>query len=168
MAVCNITFDTRDVEKMVRTLDQLGKSPQKAVSRAAQKAATKVKRAIKYGTVPVGATGNLKKAITSKGEKSRRKGRKVYDVTFDRAYNDQLQKPIKNPGEAGGKNPKAYYPASQEYGFLTRSKGNGLSYVEGLHFMRRGAEQAETEARTVMMETLEKELDAIWQKAMTL
>lgn len=165
MGNCNVSFDTTGVVKLVKMLDKAGKNPQKAVTKAAGKAGTIVKRAVKYGTVPVGETGYLKKAIVRKAEKSRKRGKKVYEVTFDKAYNDVLQKPIKNPGKAGGKNPKAYYPASQEYGYLTRSKGGGLSYVPGLHFMREGAEQSETQAKTVMIETMEKELEKLWQEA---
>lgn len=162
---CKVDFDTSGIDVMVRTLSKIGKSPQKAVTKAASKAATIVKRAIKYGTVPVGETGNLKAAIIRKPEKSRTRGKKVYETTFDRTYNDVLQKPIKNPGEAGGRNSHAYYPASQEYGFLTRSKGGGISYVPGLHFMRKGADESEPQAKGIMIATLEKELDKLWQDA---
>lgn len=162
---CEVRFDTTGIVKMVKMLDKVGKSPQKAATKAASKGITLVKRAIKQGTVPVGETGNLKRAIIRKAEKSRARGKKVFEVTFDRAYNDVLQRPIKNPGEAGGKNDKAYYPASQEYGFLTRSKGGGISYVPGLHFMRQGAEQSEAQATQIMIDTMGEELDKLWQKA---
>ena len=162
---CEVDFDLGGIEVMVKALNKIEKSPQKAVTKAASKAITLVKRAIKSGIVPVGETGNLKRAIIRKGERSRKRGKKVYDVTFDSAYNDVLQKPIKNPGEAGGKNAKAYYPASQEYGYLTRSKGNGLSYVPGLHYMRAGAESSAPEAKKIMINTLGKELDKLWQEA---
>jgi hypothetical protein len=165
VSAATVTFDTKDVERTIKMLNKAGKSPQKAVTKAASKAITPVNRAIKYGAVPVGETGNLKRAITRKAEKSRRRGKKAYEVTFDAKYNAVLQKPIKNPGEAGGKNDHAYYPASQEYGFLTRSKGGGYSYVPGLHFMREGAENAEPQAKTIMVDTLEKELDKLWKEA---
>lgn len=164
MSACDVTFDTTGIVKMVKMLDKAGKSPQKAITRAASKGITPVKRAVR-GIVPVGETGYLKKAIIRKAEKSRSRGKKVYEVTFDPAYNDVLQKPIKNPGEAGGKSDKGYYPASQEYGYLTRSKGNGYSYVPGLHFMRQGAEQSETQSKQIMIDTMEKELDKLWQEA---
>ena len=164
MSGCDVSFDTKGIVKMVKMLDKAGKSPQKAITRAASKGITPVKRAVK-GVVPVGETGNLKRAITRKAERTRTRGKKVYEVTFDKAYNDVLQKPIIHPGVAGGKSDKAYYPASQEYGFLTRSKGNGYSYIPGLHFMRQGAEQAETQSKRIMIETMEKELDKLWQEA---
>lgn len=164
MSGVDVHFDTTGLTKLVKMLDQAGKSPQKAVARAASKGITPVRRAVR-SIVPVGETGYLKAAITRKAEKSRARGKKVYEVTFDRGYNDVLQKPIKNPGEAGGKNSKAYYPASQEYGFLTRSKGKGYSYVPGLHYMRRGAEQSEAQAKQIMIDTMVKEIDRLWQTA---
>lgn len=158
---CRIDFDIKDVERMIRMLNKLGKSPQKAVNRAASKGGTIVKRAIRQGTVPVGETGNLKKAIVRKAEPSKVRGKKVYEVTFDEKYNNVLQKPIKNSEE------HAYYPASQEYGFLTRSKGNGVTYVPGYHFMRKGADKASPEAKKVMINKAMEELEKIWTQATT-
>ncbi len=164
MSECNVSFDTTGIVKMVKSLGKMGKSPQKAVTRAASKGITPVRRAVR-SLVPVGETGTLRRAIARKAEKSRAKGKKVFEVTWDRAYNDVLQKPIKTPGVAGGKSDKAYYPASQEYGFLTRSRGNGYSYVPGLHFMRQGAEESEAQSKQIIVDTMEKELDKLWQEA---
>lgn len=163
---CSVSCDLKGTIKLIKMLDKAGKSPQKAITKAASKAITPVKRAVR-GIAPVGESGGgtLKKAITRKAEKSRKRGKKVYEVTFNKAYNEVLQKPIKNPGIAGGKSDKAYYPASQEYGFLTRSKKNGINYVPGLHFMRAGADQSQAQAKQIMIETMEKELDKLWQEA---
>jgi len=161
---CRVDFDMKGLEKMVKALDKMGKSPQKAVTKAASKAFTPVKREIRRLT-PVGDTQYLRKSIIRKAEKSGVIGKKVYEATFDPALNDVLQKPIKHPGAAGGKYPKAYYPASQEYGFITRSKGGGYSYVPGLHFMREGADNTEVQAKAIMVDTLEKELDKLWKEA---
>lgn len=122
-------FYLEDVAKFRRTLDKVEAVPQKVVTKAAGKGRTVVRKAIR-GQVPVD-TGTLKRGVVSTGERSRTKGKKVYQLRFDPALNDVFQRPILNPGEAGGKNPKGYYPASMEYGFLTRSKGGGLSYVPG-------------------------------------
>lgn len=151
-----------DMARFKQTLDRVGKLPQKVVTKAAGKGRTVVRRAIR-GEVPVD-TGTLKRGIISTGEKSRVKGKKVYQLRFDPALNDVFQKPIFNPGEAGGKNPKGYYPASMEYGFLTRSKGGGLSYVPGYHFMRQGAEQSGTAAKSAMIRTATAELEKEWVK----
>ena len=162
----SLSFDTRDVEKLVRTLDRMEKSPQKAVTKAASKGMTVIRRSVR-GLVPVGETGNLKRSLVRKAERSRKKGKKAYDLSFDKGMNDVLQKPVKNPGEAGSKSTlhgHAYYPASMEYGFLTRSKGGGLSYVPGYEFMRTGTEAAGPEARQVIIDTAAKELINEWTK----
>lgn len=151
-----------DMAKFKQTLDKVGVLPQKVVTKAAGKGRTVVRKAVR-GQVPVD-TGTLKRGIVSKGERSRTKGKKVYEVRFDPALNDVFQKPIIHPGEAGGKNPKAYYPASMEYGYLTRSKGGGLAYVPGYHFMKKAAEQVEAAAKQAMIRTATTELEKEWMK----
>lgn len=47
-------------------------------------------------------TGALKRGIIREGERSRKKGKKVYKMMFDPTMNDVFQKPIKHPGAAGG------------------------------------------------------------------
>ena len=180
-----LSFDIRDIERTVKMLNDAGKSPQKAVTRAAGRAGTILKRAVK-GEVPR-RSGTLKKSIVRVGERSRRKGKKVYQVTFDRKMNEQLQKPIRNPGQLGGKSSKGYYPASMEYGFLARAKdGSGgivyyskalkdfrtrpnaeqkqvtTQHVEGRHFMAKGAADAEPEVRKILINKTMEGLEKIW------
>ncbi len=179
-----LSFDTRDVEGTIKMLNKAGKSPQKAVTRAAGRAGTVLKRAVK-GEVPR-RSGTLKKSIIRVGERSRRKGKKVYQVTFDRKMNEQLQKPIRNPGLLGGRYPKGYYPASMEYGYLVRVPGEGIRYlreilgsnqyvrkyeeatklpskkIEGLHFMEHAADQTEPEIREIMINKTMEGLEKTW------
>lgn len=143
-------------------LGSMEQVPQKCVTRAAGKGATVVRRAIR-NQAPVD-TGDLKRGVIRKGERSRKKGKKVYDMMFDPAMNDVFQKPIKNPGAAGGENPKGYYPASMEYGFLTRSKGGGYSYVPGYHFMRDATIESSGATARAMVDALNKEIDKEWRK----
>ena len=159
-----LTFDWRDVKGFEKTLKAIGGVPQKAATKAAGKGMTVVRKSVR-GQVPV-RTGELKRGIIRHGERSKLKGKKVYDLYFDPAKNDIFQRPIKEPGVAGGntKNGYAYYPASMEYGFLTRSSGGGLSYVPGYHFMRRGAEDAAPEAANVIRETVVQETERIWRE----
>lgn len=157
-----LVFYMEGLGDFVGVLGSMEQVPQKCVTKAAGKGATVVRKAVR-GTVPVD-TGALKKGIIRKGERSRTKGKKVYDLMFDPSMNDVFQKPIKNPGEAGGKNPKGYYPASMEYGFLTRSKGGGYSYVPGYHFMRDAAEASSSPAKKVMIQALNDEIDKEWSK----
>ena len=180
-----LSFDIRDIERTVKMLNEAGKSPQKAVTRAAGRAGTVLKRAVK-GEVPQ-RSGTLKKSIIRVGEKTRKRGKKVYQVTFDRRMNEQLQKPIRNPGQLGGKSSKGYYPASMEYGFLARAKdgSGGIVYysaalndfrtrpnaeqkqvtaqnVEGHHFMAKGAADAEPEVRKILIDKTMEGLAKIW------
>lgn len=167
MSTFRIDFEHSDLVRMYKTLDKVGAAPQKALNKATSKAAAITKRAVK-AVAPVGSgptKGTLKRNIATKTERSRMKGKKVRETTFrggDEA-NALLQKPIKNPGVLGGSSPKAYYPASQEYGFLARAPGGGVQYIEGKHYMLRGAESASAPAKESMIETMKKELDKIWQ-----
>ena len=162
MSTMRLDFDHRDLVKMYKTLDAVGKAPQKALNNGTSKAAAIVKRSVK-SAAPV-RTGTLKRNIVTKTERSRYKGKKVRETTFrgGAEANALLQKPIKDPGILGGSSPKAYYPASQEYGFLARAPGGGVQYIEGKHFMRNGAEAASEPAKKTMIETMTKELDRIW------
>ena len=159
----DLSFDFGDMVRLQASIRKLGDLPQKVVTKAAGKGATIVGRAVK-AAAPRGQTRQLSKGFKRKAEKSRVKGKKVYHYAMDSAKNDIFQKSIKNPGEAGGKSEHAYYPASVEYGFLTRSKGGGLTYVQGTHFAQKAAESAEPEARGAIIKTLKEELDKEWKK----
>lgn len=150
-----VSFDTSDLKRLEREMRALPSGQQRIVTKAAGKAARLI-RPIVRAKAPED-TGMLKRGIVVKPERSRSKGKKVYEVTMDRNMNDVFQKPLKS-----GKH--AYYPSSQEYGFLTRSKGGGLSYVPGYRYMRDGSEQAEGQAREKMIQTIEEEVEKAWQK----
>lgn len=89
----------------------------------------------------------------------------MYDIGFPTAYNDVFQKPIKNPGVAGGKSSHAYYPNSVEYGFLTRSKGNGIKYVPGQKNIRNKMDAAEPGVTAKIVQKAEEELGKLWKEA---
>lgn len=158
-----LVFQIKGFDNFVGVLGKMENVPQKCVTKAAGKGANVVRKAVR-AAAPKGDTGNLRRGITRRGERSKVKGKKVYEVTFSSSMNDVFQKPIKNPGEAGGKSDHGYYPASMEYGFLTRSKGGGLSYVPGYHFMHDAAEASSSAAKTEMIKTLNEEIDKEWAK----
>lgn len=165
MSEAKLTFDFSDMAKLEAALKRTEKIPQKAVTRAAGKGRT-ADGSADYRAAPVWS-GDLQRGIISVGERSRLRGKKVYDITFDPNMNDVFQRPVKEPGAAGSTSTKgghAYYPASMEYGFLTRSKGGGYSYFPGYHFMRDATEESGPAARHVMIETFTTELEKEWQK----
>lgn len=154
-----------DLLEARRTFDAMGQLPARIVTAAAGRGATVVKRAVKNSAeIPV-LTGTMRKAVRRlRSERSKVKGKKVYPVGFDPAMNSVLQKPIRNPGEAGGQNDKAYYPASMEYGFLTRSKGGGISYFPGFHFMAAAGEGVRGEANAAMAKKFNEAIQKEWRK----
>lgn len=154
-----------DLLEARRTFDAMGQLPARIVTAAAGRGATVVKRAVKNSAeIPV-LTGTMRKAVRRlRAERSKVKGKKVYQVGFDPAMNSVFQKPIRNPGEAGGQNDKAYYPASMEYGFLTRSKGGGISYFPGFHFMASAGESVRGEANAAMAKKFNEAIQKEWRK----
>lgn len=123
----NVNFDLEGIVVFCRALDAIGKSPQPAANKASSKAAAIVKRSIKARAPK--KVGTLKRSIVTRAEKSKLKGKKVRQITFSKESSAVLQKPIKRPGLYGGKHAYwGYYPASQEYGFLTRAKDGGIEY----------------------------------------
>ncbi|MBQ6756783.1 MAG: HK97 gp10 family phage protein [Oscillospiraceae bacterium] len=150
-------YSSNDLKALSSALERTGKKAQKIVSKAAGKGTTIVRRHIRP-KIPIGETGELRKGIIRKAERSRKKGKKVYDLMFDPKKNDIFQKPVKNPGEAGSKNTKnghAYYPKSVDAGFITRDKG----WVPGYHFMANGAEEGYLGARKTVIDTAMNEIE---------
>ena len=160
-----ITVDMRDLVEAKKTFDAMGDLPARIVTAAAGRGATVVKRAVKNsGEMPV-LTGTMRHAIRRlRPERSKVKGKKVYPMGFDSKLNSVLQKPIQNPGEAGGANSHAYYPASMEYGFLTRSKGGGISYFPGFHFMAEVGERTREAAKAAMAKKFNEAIQKEWRK----
>lgn len=137
-----------------------------AVTRAVKQGAKIVQNAIQ-SAAPLD-TGELRSGLILVKEKSRTKGKTVYQVTLGREKNAIFQKPIKKPIRS--KTKYAYYPASQEYGYFTRRAGGGMIYVRsdgtnmtmdkvpGKHYMRTGAEVASEAAKNAIAQNLLDEI----------
>lgn len=138
--------------------------PKKNLSKAVRKGAARVQSSVR-SVVPE-KTGDLRRGLILHKERSRQEGKVVYDLMPDPKKNAIFQKPIQHPVRS--KSPKAYYPASQEYGFFTRRPGGGMAYtrpvtgeikymdkVPGKYYMRSGAEvSAEAAENTIIGEIL--------------
>lgn len=133
----------REVERLFRDLKKV---PQSAATRAARTGGMLVlRRAKAYAPVD---TGELREGIILKRERSRYRGKAVYDVMMDQAKNDIFVKISKS-----GK--RAYYPASQEYGFMTVDG----KYIPGYRFLRRAVDDHRAEIEAKMLEATRKEVD---------
>ena len=141
-----------DMAGLQRDLKKLGKVPQKHVTASARKGMNIVLKDAK-ATVPYD-TGNLKKGMVLKGEKSRYKGKKVYKVIFDPKMNDVFQK--KNAsGEV-----VAYYPISQEYGFFAK---NGR-YIPGFRFLHNSLSDNAQRMKKSIITNMKQKIDAMIRK----
>lgn len=141
-------FEIEGMKELEKTIKQLGKLPQRCVTKAAKKGATIALKAAKAKAPYL--TGALEEGIILKGEKSKVKGKKVYQVTMNPAMNDIFVKYTKD-----GK--RYYYPASQEYGFLTKNGG----YVPGVHFLRDSIVDNKAQIERTIVEVLAKEIDKL-------
>lgn len=111
--MANVFFRVEGMNELQKSLRRLGQVPQKHVT-----ASTKKGMNIPFKQAKKDAPedeGYLKQGTILKGEKSRKKGKKVYQIIFDPAMNDIFQKRDKS-GRVS-----AYYPVSMEYGFFDKS-----------------------------------------------
>ncbi|MEG2289920.1 MAG: hypothetical protein RSA29_02630 [Clostridium sp.] len=143
------SYKIEGMKELVKSLKKLEILPQKVVSTAVRKAILIPKAAVKQGEW-VDQTGYMRKGIISKAERSRVKGKKVYQVVMDPKMNDVFVKMSKD-----GKK-RYYYPASQEYGFKT-----GRGYTPGFHFMRKAMEDNSSKIEKEMVSIMIKEIDKI-------
>lgn len=143
-----VKFEIEGMKELEQTIRKLGKLPQKCVTKAARKGAQIALQAAKQKAPFL--TGALVEGIILKAEKTKKKGKKVYQVTMNPAMNDVFVKTTKD-----GK--RYYYPASQEYGFITRNGG----YVPGFHFLRDSLVDNKEKIEKTVVEVLAKEIDKL-------
>ena len=141
--------------------------PRKNLSKAVKKGASVVQRSVRSAAPE--RSGDLRRGLILHKERSRQEGKVVYDLMPDPKMNDTFQKPIRQPVRS--KSSKGYYPASQEYGFFTRSPGGGMIYtrpngeigkmdkVPGKYYMRSGAEVSGDAAETAIVGAILDEIE---------
>lgn len=148
----DVRVDIEGLDELRRKLDTLEKLPQRVVTKAARKGANILKKSTKMDAPE--DSGLMKRAIVIKPEKTKTKGKKMMQITFDRAFNGDGQNGLVKVGKNGK---RAYYPSSQEYGFRTRNGG----YIPGYHFMKESAVSNNDQVERVMIETLSTEIDKL-------
>ena len=143
-----VKFKIEGMEELEKTIRKLGKLPQKCVTPAARKGARIALKAARANAP--WETGELSNGIVLKGERARKKGKKVYQVTLDPAKNDIFVKTTKD-----GK--RYYYPASMEYGFITRDGG----YSPGFHYLRDALVDNKAAIERTVVDELAKQIDKL-------
>jgi len=110
-----INADVQGFDELEKVIKELGQVPQKVATKAARAGAQDILKATK-ADAPV-YDGWLKAALKLAGESNKARGKKVYEITFDRAYNSKLVKISPKTGN------RSYYPVSQEYGWQYHNGG---------------------------------------------
>lgn len=145
-------YEIDGLEELENLIKALGELPQKCVNKAAKKGIMVAKADAKRGSW-VDVTGYLRKAIKEKAEKTRIKGKKVYDLRPDSAYNDVFVKVSKS-----GK--RSYYPASIEHGFTTKSG----KHIPGFNYLRDSLTSNKTRIEKEIVDVLSDEIDKEMKK----
>ncbi len=144
------SFEIEGMKELQKSIKKLGEVPQKVVTPAARKGMNVALKAARKGGW-IDQTGQMRKGMKLIGERSGKRGKKVYQVVFDRAKNDIFQKKNK-----GGKI-TGYYPASMEYGYYAR---NGR-YIPGFHFMRNALVDNGDKVAKTIVEEAGKQIDKV-------
>ena len=159
--MARLTFRIEGMKQLEKSIKKLGEVPQKHVTSSVKKAMNMpLKQAKKDAPED---EGYLKQGMILKGEKSRKKGKKVYQIIFDPSMNNIFQKPVQNVGESGSPNAKnpAYYPMSQEYGFFARDG----RYIPGYKFIHDSFQSNVPQIEKTIVSEMKKKIDAEIVKA---
>ena len=99
----------------------------------------------------------MKKGIQKKLETPNHRNKSVYRMRWNPKYAESYQKP--SDGSYGGEPPKAFYPYSQEYGFLN-SKGT-KTQTRWYHFAKNILEANERASAERVVKSLNQSIDEI-------
>lgn len=139
------------MKELERSIKKLGKVPQTVATKAASAGARIALKAAK-NNAPV-ETGALKGGIIMKGERRVKVGKKMYDIMMDPSKNDIFVK-ISKEGK------RSYYPASQEYGYMTVDGG----YIPGYQFLRKSITENSRAIESKIVEVAGKAIDKALQE----
>jgi hypothetical protein len=113
-----LNISVQGLEQLQSQFERIGKMPKKYLTKSAKAGMADPERQAK-ANAPVGKTGNLKKSIKKKMETPNKRKKAVYRLRYNPDMTPLFLKP--SSGAYGGRPPSAYYPASVEYGFKTKT-----------------------------------------------
>lgn len=158
-------YKLEGMKELIYSVNQLGELPQSCVNYAAKSGANLALKAAR-ANAPV-EYGDLRDGIILKGERTKIQGKKVYDVMMDPSKNDIFQKQTKTgkrrkvtKGKVSMVSGNYYYPASQEFGFVTKNGG----YVPGYHFLRESLTENVGAISDKVITVLSKRIDKVLAK----
>jgi HK97 gp10 family phage protein len=154
--MAEIQFDVSDLYAMNKMAEYCGVELKKGyINSVVKKAMEPVQEQIKYKAPK--RKGNLANGLVLKAERSKSKTKKVYQILPDPEKSDIFVK-----FSIDGK--RAYYPASQEYGYKNYLNGADGEKVEGKHFMRNTFDANRPRINNEIIEGTMKKLERAWKK----
>jgi hypothetical protein len=147
-----MSMEISGLDNLIQLIEELEKVPQSVATKAARSGAQIDLTATKQDAPEL--DGWLKSSLKLVGEKTKTKGKKVYEITFDSAYNSKLVK-ISKTGK------RSYYPVSQEFGWKYPNGGGHY----GLQYMKNTAREKENEVEQKMVDVAQVAIQKILDKA---
>lgn len=145
-------------DELERLIEELSKVPQQVATRSAR-AGSNIELRQARALAP-DRTGKLKLAMKLIGEKSKKgQSKKVYQITFDRAYNGDGEDGLVKISKKTGK--RAYYPTSQDQGWKYPNGG----YHIGEQFMKNSAREESDRVKQKMIDVANDEIKKVLNKA---
>lgn len=141
------------LKELMRDIRQLEEMPQKQITKGVRTGTKVILKEAKAIAKTRRDSGKMWKKLTLKAEKTKRKGKKVIQVTYPKTERFQEAVKITKDGK------RYYYPASQNFGFKTRRVKNGKDRVEGLKFFQRSMQNKGPEAAKVIVQEIGKEIE---------
>lgn len=150
------TFQVVGLQELEAQFGRIGKMKKKYLNKAAREGINPTLNKVKAGA-PTGKTGMLKKGISKKLETPNHRNKSVYQMRWNPKYSDAYQKP--SSGAYGGEPPKAFYPYSQEYGFLNST--GGKTRTKWYHFASNILKAEETASAQRVIDSMKHSIDEI-------
>lgn len=137
------------LNKLMKDISKLEKMPQKQITKGVRRGTNIILKEARLRASERHITGKMSKKLTLKSERSKKRGKKVMQVTYQKV--DKYPEAVKIT-KAGT---RYYYPSSQNFGFDTKDGG----YVEGLDFLGGAMKSKSKQAAKVIVDEIGKEIE---------
>lgn len=146
-------FGRRDsvegLNKLMKDIKKLENMPQKQITKGVRRGANVILHEARARASERRKTGKMSKKLALKSERSKKKGKKVFQVTYQKVDKFPEAVKITKDGE------RYYYPSSQNFGFKTRDGEK----VDGLHFLECAMRAKSGQAARVIVDEIGKEIE---------
>lgn len=138
------------LNKLMKDIKKLENMPQKQITKGVRRGANVILHEARARASKRRVTGKMSKKLTLKSERSKKRGKKVMQVTYQKV--DKFPEAVKITKDGT----RYYYPSSQNFGFKTR---DGRKKVDGLHFLEGAMQTKGNQAAKVIVDEIGKEIE---------